>query len=151
MEESEKRIAPERIVFGESFIAAKAPQGEKYRVFYKDIVWAYIDVPDDKNGGCIKPDIADITDDTEGEFVVWDKKRCRWIFRTDLSGQTAGSLLKKLCVHAPYIVAGGQDWFDITEKADFDMVRQMVKVKRACGRRREPFGSYQMIRRKETL
>lgn len=134
MEESEKRIAPERIVFGKSFMTAMAPQGEQYRIFYKDVVWAYIGVPDDETGSYIKPDIVDITDGTEGEFVVWDKKRCRWIFRTDQSGETAGSLLAKLCMNAPYIVAGGQDWFDISDKAEFDMIREMVKVKRACCR-----------------
>lgn len=134
MEESEKRIAPERIVFGKSFMTAMAPQGEQYRIFYKDVVWAYIGVPDDETGSCIKPDIVDITDGTEGELVVWDKKRCRWIFRTDQGGETAGSLLKKLCMNAPYIVAGGQDWFDISDKAEFDMIREMVKVKRACCR-----------------
>ncbi len=134
MEESENRITPERIIFGKSFITAKAPQSERYRIFYKDIIWAYISVPDDRTGDCENPDIADVTEEMEGTLVVCDKKRCRWIFQTDRTGQTAGSLLKKLCIHAPYIVAGGQDWFDITQTADFDMVRQMVKVKRACGR-----------------
>lgn len=134
MEESENRITPKRIVFGKSFIAADASQKEKYRIFYKDIVWAYISVPNDRTGCCESPDITDVTEDMEGALVVCDKERCRWIFQTDRIGQTAGSLLKKLCLHAPYIVAGGQDWFDITRPADFDMIRQMVKVKRACNR-----------------
>ena len=134
MGESENCITPERIVFGKSFIAAKTPQGERHRIFYKDIIWAYISVPDDRAGCCGNPDIADVTEDMEGTLVVYDKERCRWIFRTDQTGQTAGGLLKELCIHAPYIVAGGQDWFDISNKADFDMIRQMVKVKRACGR-----------------
>ena len=134
MGEPEKRITPERIIFGNSFITAELPQGKKCRIFYKDIVWAYIDVADGGTGDYIKPDIADVTEGTEGELVVWDKKRCRWIFRTELSGQTAGSLLKRLCLKAPYIVSGGQDWFDISDKAEFDMVRQMEKIRRTCGR-----------------
>ena len=133
MEASENHITPERIVFGNRCIAAEAPQGKKYRIFYKDIVWAYIVVPGNGDRDCIKPDIADITDGTEGELVVWDKKRCRWIFRTGVSGETAGSLLKKLCMYAPYIVAGGQDWFDISDQAEFDMVCRMVKTRRGCG------------------
>ena len=134
MGESENRITPERIVFGKSFIAAKTPQGERHRIFYKDIIWAYISVPDDRSGCCENPDIADVTENMEGTLVVYDKEQCRWIFRTDQTGQRAGGLLKELCIHAPYIVAGGQDWFDISNKADFDMIRQMVKAKRACCR-----------------
>ncbi len=151
MEESENRITPERIVFGKNFITAGVSREEEYRIWFKDIVWAYVSASDDGTGCYEKPDIADITDDMDGDLVIFDKRRCRWVLRTGGSGQTAGSLLKKLCIHAPYIVAGGQDWFDITEKADFDMVRQMVKVKRACGKSQETFGSHRMIRRRETL
>ena len=152
MEESENRITPKRVVFGKNSITAKVSREEEYRIWFKDIIWAYVaSAPDDGTGLYGKPDIADITDDMDGALVIFDKKRCRWVLRTGLSGQTAGSLLKKLCIHAPYIVAGGQDWFDITQKADFDMVRQMVKVKRACGKRQESFGRHQMIRRKDAL
>lgn len=132
MEDFEKRIEPDQIIFGKSFMTAEKSQGEKYRIFYKDIVWAYISVQNDRTGCWEEPDIADVTEDLDGELVVCDRKRCRWVMQTDRSGQTAGSLLKKLCISAPYIVAGGQDWFDISKKPDFDMVRQMVKVKRAC-------------------
>lgn len=134
MGEAENQITPVRVIFGKNYMTAGVSQREEYRIFYKDIIWAYISVPDDETGECIKPDIADITDGTNGELVVWDKKRRRWIFRTDQIGETAGSLLEKLCMNAPYIVAGGQDWFDISDKAEFDMIREMVKVKRACSR-----------------
>lgn len=132
MEEVEKRIEPDRVIFGKSFITAEKSQGERYRIFYKDIIWAYVSVPNGRMEDCEKPDIADVTEDMEGELVVCDKKRCRWVIQTDRSGQAAGGLLKRLCLNAPYIVAGGQDWFDISNKQDFDMIRQMVKVKRAC-------------------
>lgn len=134
MEESEKRITPERIVFKKSFIAARVSLWEEYRIFYEDMVWAYVSVPNGETEDVQRPDIADITEDVKGDFVVYDKKRCRWVFETDRIGQTAGNLLKRLCFYAPYIVAGGQNWFDITDKAEFDMIRQMVKVRRACGR-----------------
>lgn len=134
MEESEKRVTPERIVFKKSFISARVSLWEEYRIFYEDMVWAYVSVPSGEAEDVQRPDIADITEDVKGDLVVYDRKRCRWVFETDRISQTAGNLLKRLCFYAPYIVAGGQDWFDITDKAEFDMIRQMVKVRRACGR-----------------
>lgn len=134
MKDLENRISPEKIIFRKNHITVKVSQREIYRIFYRDLVWTYIRTFHTQDGNYEEPGIEDITEDTEGELVLCDKMRCSWIIETDQIGQKAGEIMRELCMYAPYVLAGGQDWFDRSEEADFDMISEMVKIRRECGK-----------------
>lgn len=68
----------------------------------------------------------------DGEIVLYDRQHTKWVIQTDQIKEKAGTLLKDLCVHAPYIVVGSQDWFDGSDEKDFGMVGDMVSLMREC-------------------
>ena len=112
MKDLETKMIPEKILFRKNHIVMETSQKEKCRIFYKDIVWAYIETKEINSEGIREPGLADITENTKGDLVFYDRLHCRWIVRTDKMNKEAGALLIELCMHAPYIAAGGQEWFD---------------------------------------
>lgn len=134
MENLETRIKPDKISFRKNFIMIKELKTGKYRILYKDIVLAKIRVKGDEEGSYQEPEITDITGNMEGDLILYDRQHTRWVIQPDRTGKKAGELLKELCIHAPYIMVGNQDWFDCSEEADFEMVGQMVSLMRECGR-----------------
>lgn len=134
MRESETKIMPGKVLFRKSQIVLEISSAEKYRIPYREIVWAYVRTKGDEPGGGREPELAEITEETEGELIIYDRQRHRWMIGTGRAGKKAGALLKELCIHAPYIVAGGQEWFDHSGEADFSAVEEMVRLMRECGR-----------------
>lgn len=134
MRESETKILPEKILFRKGHTVLEVSPAEKYRIPYREIVWAYVRTGGDGPDGSREPELADITENTEGELILHDRQRRRWVIGTGRAGRKAGALLKELCLHAPYIAAGGQEWFDHSEEADFSAVEEMVRLMRECGR-----------------
>ena len=134
MKESEIKIEPEKIFFRNSGIMMEVSQNEKCRIPYRDIVWAYVKTGKDGEEKHGEPGLADITESTKGDLIVYDRRHFGWTIGTGRVDREAGALLKELCLHAPYIVAGGQDWFDDSEDTDFGMVEEMVELMRACGK-----------------
>lgn len=134
MENLEIRVMPEKLLFRRNFVLMTGPDTGKYQISYKDIIFTYIRIRDGETGHYLEPEIADITGEMEGEWILCDKEHRRWIVRTDRMGQKAGALFKELCIHAPYVLAGGQDWFDCSAEQDFETVRQMVGLMRECSR-----------------
>lgn len=134
MKELEIRMMPEKILFRKKHMVIVVSAAEKYQIPFSDIVWAYIRTGEDETGESREPELAEITEDTEGELILYDSRHIKWVIRTDKTGRQAGSLLKELCIHAPYIAAGGQDWFDLSEEPDFGMIEEMVSVMRECSK-----------------
>lgn len=134
MRESETKIMPGKVLFRKSQIVLEVSSAEKYRIPYREIVWAYIRTEGDEPDGGREPELAEITEETEGELIIYDRQRHRWMIGTGRTGKKAGALLKELCIHAPYIAAGEQEWFDHSEEADFSAVEEMVRLMRECGR-----------------
>ena len=134
MENLENRIMPEKILFRKSFISLVEQERVKYRIPYKDIVVARIRVWDDKAKCYQEPEITEITGDMEGELVLYDRQHIQWVIQTDQSGRKAGSLLEELCIHAPYIMMGSQDWFNCSEEEDYKIIEQMVRTMRMCSK-----------------
>lgn len=132
MKELEIRMVPEKIFFGKDHIVMAAAETKKYWIPYRDIIWAYIRTKEDRPGEDREPELAEITEDTEGELILYGSQHFRWIVQTEKTGREAGALLKELCMHAPYIAAGGQDWFDPSEGNDLGMIEEMVRVMREC-------------------
>lgn len=134
MENLEIRIVPRELLFRKRFITMTDEKTVKHRIFYKDIVLAYLQIWDEKAGCYLEPEITDITGDMEGNLILYDRQHCKWVIQTDQTGRKAGALLEELCIHAPYIMMGSQDWFDCSEEKDFEIIGQMVKTMRECGR-----------------
>lgn len=134
MENMEIGIAPEKVLFQKNLIVIEESKTRRHRILYKDIVFTYIRTRDDKTGEYQAPEITDVTGRMDGELILYDREHRKWIIRTDRTGQKAGVLFEELCAHAPYVLAGGQDWFDCSSKEDFEMVREMVELMRECSR-----------------
>ncbi len=133
MENLEIRIAPERVLFRRSLMIITESETRKYRIPYKEIVYTYIRIWDDKEEQYLTPEIADITRKMEGEWIFHDRENWKWTILTHRLEERAGLLFKELCVHAPYVMAGGQDWFDSWEEQDMEEVGKMVELMRKCG------------------
>ena len=102
----------------------------KHQIFYKEIVFACLHIHDGETGVFYEPEITEITENMEGEVLLYDINRCCWRLQTNLSGKTAGVILKELAYRAPYILLGGQPWFHIEQKEDFAEFTNMVGLMR---------------------
>lgn len=126
MENWETVSIPEKIIFHKSSIVMTEPGAGRHQIPYQNIVLAYIKVWDDDAGSYLEPEITEITPQMDGELILYDKEKKRWVIRTDKAGKKAGALLEELCIRAPYIIAGGQGWFDRSLESDYEMAGQMV-------------------------
>ena len=139
MAESVIRLRPEKILFRNKSIIIAESGNRKGKIPYEQIVTAFLSVQGGESGDCLEPEITEITGDMDGELILRDRANRRWEIRTDLTGETAGALLEKLCIHAPYVLAGGQSWSGETGEEDFRRLAEMVGLMRSCekmGRRR---------------
>lgn len=134
MKALEIRKMPKKIFFGKDYMVITVSIAERYRILYSDITWAYVKTGGEKPGEDREPKLWEITEDTEGELILYGGRPFKWIIQTDKMGRKAGALLKELCLHAPYIAAGGQDWFDPSGEADFGMVEKMVSIMLECSK-----------------
>lgn len=132
MEHSEIRIAPEKVLFRRNLMIITESETRRYKVPYKEIVYTYIRIWDDRKERCLTPEITDITQKMDGEWIFHDRENRKWTVLTHRMKEGAGALFKELCIHAPYVMAGGQDWFDSSEEKDMETVRQMVELMRKC-------------------
>lgn len=131
----EIRLRPENILFEDESVRVVDARTGKHRLFYSEIVLACLRVWDQKKKQYWEPEITDITSDMEGDLILYDKGHCRWEIRTDRSGKKAGSLLEEICIHAPFVMAGFQSWFDRSGRSDFERIAEMGEAMRVCGGR----------------
>ena len=103
-----------------------------YRFPYRNMAYAYLCACDKPEEMYREPEIVELDKDVDGELVLYDSACCRYRIRTNRLGRTAGSLLIDLAMHAPYIVLGRQEWFDVSCERDFIEIRDMVDVRRQC-------------------
>lgn len=127
-------LKAKKITFHKEYLSLTDVQERMYRVAYEDIVFAYLETRSTepgKEGRLIRPALEDITEDTDGGLVMLDCRHHRWNLQTDLSGRTAGAILRELCICAPYILLGGQAWSE-DEEIDFEQAKTMVQIMREC-------------------
>lgn len=132
--EKEKYIVlqPECIQFGENSMKILDSHHGRYRIPYRKIVFAFLNITDRKSGICYEPEIADVTRDMEGELIFYDSEHQKWKIQTDLLGKTAGCLLADLALHAPYILLGKQTWLEVDDEEEFAEAARMADVMRRC-------------------
>ncbi|MEY8324073.1 hypothetical protein AALB47_09185 [Lachnospiraceae bacterium 54-11] len=105
---------------------------DKYQFPYKEIVFASLSILDKETCEFYEPEITEITKEMKGDLLLYDSHGCKWRFQTDLSGKTAGVVFLELSLHAPYIVLGGQSWFEAENEDDFNEIKNMVSLMRQC-------------------
>ena len=66
----------------------------KYRIPYKEIVYTYIRIWDDKEEQYLTPEIADITRKMEGEWIFHDRENRKWTILTHRLEERAGLLFR---------------------------------------------------------
>lgn len=128
-------LRPREIVFGKEYLILTDIKGRRNRIPYEELVFVYLETYSTEPGeeDClIKPALEDITEAMDGELVMLDCRHCRWNLQTDLSGKTAGAVIRELGVYAPYILLGNQAWLNEKEEDDFDQAKKMVQIMRKC-------------------
>lgn len=132
MENKDIMLHPEKISFKRRCIKVKDIVYGECRIPYKEIIMGYVKIWSQESGGCHKPEIIDITEDTDGDLILYDYRHCCFHIQTDLVSETAGAMLGELTMHAPYILAGGQEWFDEHNEEQFAEIGEMVEIMRGC-------------------
>ena len=97
---------------------------------YKELVAAYIEIPDKRTGHVIRPDISEVTEELEGCLVLYDREYRRIRIHPRGGGEGAGAILKQLAVHAPYLFWDYMPWLDEGDQEEFFRIREMVSVMR---------------------
>lgn len=130
-------LRPEEIVFERKYLKLTDIKERQYQIPYEELVCVYLEAYSTEPGEedrLIRPALEDITEDMDGELVMLDCRHCRWNLQTDLSGKTAGAILRELGIRAPYILLGKQAWLDENEEDDFEQAKKMVQTMRKCER-----------------
>ena len=122
----------EKISLKRSYIGIKDTRYWNRRIPYKEIILGYLKVWDRESGGYYKPEITEVTRDMDGDLILYDYRHCCFHIRTDLVSETAGAMLGELTMHAPYILAGGQEWFDEYDEKQFAEIGKMVEIMQGC-------------------
>lgn len=104
----------------------------RYKLPYKDIVWAGLRVYNQNSEDWYEPEITEIIKGMEGDLLICDNQNRQWIIHTDLVEKTAQAMLSELVMLAPHILAGHQSWIDLDDEAAFAEISSMVKLMRQC-------------------
>lgn len=125
-------LRPERVRLTGSCIKFADAGFYRWKIPYRKIVWAGIDVYDCETGALYEPEITEITEEMKGDLLFLDIGNCYWRIRTDLWEKAAGAVLAELAVRAPYILIGAQPW--LAEEAgggvNFAEIADMVEMMR---------------------
>ena len=125
-------LKPEQMHFTRSGIKMKDPRRGGYKILYKELVVASVEVFDEDSAAYYEPEITDITKEMKGDLLLYDNQHRLWHIRTDGLDKTAGALLEELVRYAPYIMIGQQTWFDMEDAAAFAGASGMVELMRQC-------------------
>lgn len=125
-------LKPEQIRFTGSGIKIKDSLRGRYKIPYKELITASVEVYDEDSGIYYEPEITDITEEMEGDLLLYNNQHHLWRIRTERLNKPAGSLLAELVRYAPYIMVGRQTWLDLEDAAAFAEAGSMVELMRQC-------------------
>lgn len=125
-------LKPEQIRFTGSGIKIKDSCGGRYKIPYKELVMASVEVFDEDSGIYYEPEITDITEEMEGDLLLYNNQHRLWRIQTDGLDKPTGTLLAELVRYAPYIIVGRQTWLDMEDAAAFAEAGSMVELMREC-------------------
>lgn len=97
---------------------------------YNEIIVAYIETFDNEKGNFYRPEIMELTDEMTGSLVLYDSNFVRFEIHLEKTEKTAGTILKQIAVHAPYIFLSYQPWLDERDEEHFAEVKEMVSIMR---------------------
>ena len=132
MEKEKVVLYPERISFKRKRIRLLDGEKGRYQIPYEELVLACLRVTDQESGSSYEPEVTDITEEMEGELVLYDCRRRSVHLRTERLGRKAGSLFSELLEHAPYLLAGGSFWLDREDEEGMAEAYRMVTVMKEC-------------------
>lgn len=98
---------------------------------YRELVAAYLEIPEEGTGRTAHPELARITEDLEGCLVLYDREYRRLRIHSVGTAIRAGAMFKELAVHAPYLFFEYMPWMDQGDSEEFSGIREMVSVMRA--------------------
>lgn len=132
MENRDISLEVKQVHFTKNSIRITDLYSGKHQILYKELMFACLSVSDRRTGACYEPEITEITENMEGDLLLYDTHRCCWRLKTNFIGKTAGMIFKELACNAPYMLLGGHPWLDIKNDKDFAEIKNMVSLMREC-------------------
>lgn len=103
---------------------------QKFQIPYDVIVMAYIENEDKKTGEIHRLEFTDLTEEADGEVILYDCHHCQFRLRVEGTGRKAGYILKQLALHAPYIMMDSGGWLEEDDEMEFAEAEWMVSLRR---------------------
>lgn len=133
-------LQADELVFAADALRITDVQRDEYVIPYEEIVIAYIAVCSGEESeteqslrDSYAPEITDITKDTTGSLVIYNRQQNCFVIRMDSVGAvTAGQVIGKLTQYAPHALFGFQPWLNEYDDRQYEEILEMVDIMKEC-------------------
>lgn len=133
-------LQADELVFAADALRITDVRRDEYVIPYEEIVIAYIAVCSGEESeteqslrDSYAPEITDITKDTTGSLVIYNRQQNCFVIRMDSVGTvTAGQVIGKLTQYAPHALFGFQPWLNEYDDRQYEEILEMVDIMKEC-------------------
>lgn len=133
-------LQADELVFAADALRITDVRRDEYVIPYEEIVIAYIAVCSGEESeteqslrDSYAPEITDITKDTTGSLVIYNRQQNCFVIRMDSVGAvTAGQVIGKLTQYAPHALFGFQPWLNEYDDRQYEEILEMVDIMKEC-------------------
>lgn len=133
-------LRADELVFAADALRITDVRRDEYVIPYEEIVIAYIAVCSGEESeteqslrDSYAPEITDITKDTTGSLVIYNRQQNCFVIRMDSAGAvTAGQVIGKLTQYAPHALFGFQPWLNEYDDKQYEEILEMVDIMKEC-------------------
>lgn len=133
-------LQADELVFAADALRITDVRRDEYVIPYEEIVIAYIAVCSGEESeteqslrDSYAPEITDITKDTTGSLVLYNRQQNCFVIRMDSVGAvTAGQVIGKLTQYAPHALFGFQPWLNEYDDRQYEEILEMVDIMKEC-------------------
>lgn len=133
-------LRADELVFAADALRITDVRRDEYVIPYEEIVIAYIAVCSGEESeteqslrDSYAPEITDITKDTTGSLVIYNRQQNCFVIRMDSVGAvTAGQVIGKLTQYAPHALFGFQPWLNEYDDRQYEEILEMVDIMKEC-------------------
>lgn len=133
-------LQADELVFAADALRITDVRRDEYVIPYEEIVIAYIAVCSGEESeteqslrDSYAPEITDITKDTTGSLVIYNRQQNCFVIRMDSMGAvTAGQVIGKLTQYAPHALFGFQPWLNEYDDRQYEEILEMVDIMKEC-------------------
>lgn len=133
-------LQADELVFAADALRITDVRRDEYVIPYEEIVIAYIAVCSGEESeteqslrDSYAPEITNITKDTTGSLVIYNRQQNCFVIRMDSVGAvTAGQVIGKLTQYAPHALFGFQPWLNEYDDRQYEEILEMVDIMKEC-------------------